>query len=372
MQCLTHRVLLPTTVALLALSAAGQRSLPAPVTADEFDLDAATEMPFMTENARLQQHYQLAPPGGEATPVYITALSLRYDGPSGGTTAAPFTVDRLRIGVGVSDVTVDQTGSVFARNLSAPLRTVCDVRGLVLESDGQVCETAQPWGGTTGNLRFVLAEPVDLVVPAGASLVVELRVEGNHNRELAARLDSCRDRDGLEPGESIAEGEACVMGAAQGPQLSTVGDYVPGGSFSTYGGCYPSGASVCTMYTTGLLDHEFEIFGTPQCWMYLDAGTGVVAQGMMASPGGEVRGPTAIPIPRGPELCGALLYVQDFGTTTPSPDNPAGVFSSNYRTITVGCTPEPVSRSWLVVEGTDANATVGTVSIPGGLAMRIE
>lgn len=359
--------MLSTLLAIPLFAVAGTAQAPSSLEPATTELGLDSPAPFMGPGCRIQQFYELAETGNPGGLITISALSLRFDGPTGGASAVGHSIDNLEIRVGATHRNVDQVGSVFADNLTQPLVTAFTASGYAWVSDVVKTATQQAWGGPNGQLRFQFPDPVAVVVPDGGCLVFEFEVRGNSN---GAAIDPARLDFYVEAGAVTNSGSSTRSGFGCGATLDTDGQYEPGTAFFWRGDNYAPSMPVFTLLTANLLPLIWTIPGTPGCWLYVDLATGGVLQASTSDPGGGAGGP--VPIPRAPQLCGAVIYLQNVGLTPRSPTNPTGAITSNYRTIEIGCTAPPMTRGWYVEDDTDPNAAVGTVSKAGGLALRIE
>lgn len=354
---------------LLVTSAVGQQSLPASLQPATTELSRDTAAVLMGPGCRVQQFYELVEVAtvSERT-LRLTAVSLRFDGPSAGARSVRHTIDNLTLRVGATHRNVDQVGSVFDSNLTLPLATVFRATNYEFITDEIATSSPEPWGGPHEQLRFEFSSPAMVVVPAGGSLVFELIARGNSNAAGTdpARLDFYIESAAVaSAGTSVAAGVGCAPATIT---LDTRGQYDPGTAFSVVGRGHEPGTPIVTLLTARLLPTLLFMPGAPSCWLYVDLSTGGVSHILIADPGGEATG--EIPVPRAPQLCGARIYIQNVGFTPGSPRS--GLQASNYRTIEIGCTTPPVTRGWHTANPTDPDASIATVSVAGGLAMRIE
>ena len=363
-------------IAGLGAQAAVAQALPHSLNPDAVDLLGPAQS-SLTSTGRVQQFFQWDELPGGNRQVTMRGLSFRYDGPGGRVPAVEQVIGRVTILVGVTNHGVDALGAVFDDNLTTPLVTAFDVRGYRLLSDGLITLGPEPWGGPSGQLRFTFPTPAQLTVPQGGCLVVELRIEQGPGPSTTepARLDAHEDpTDGDSSGYSVAEAQGCGYVTPMMPALQvTDGQYRPGTAFSVTGAGFAPGSIVGTWITTGLDANPSILPGTPGCWSYLDLSTGcLLSLGVADSSGRIGAGEPPLPLPPSPGLCGKKLYIQSAGTAPRTAFNTAGVITSNYRTIRIGCRADSPVRAWHVSQVGDSGARIATRSSPGGLAMRIE
>lgn len=351
--------------------------MPASLAPDTNDLNVASPHAFEVADARVQQFYEVLETGGAVFDA--SALSLRYDG-SGRTApaGATMTIAQLTIRIGVTALGVDRLGANLDANLTAPLVTAYSGTQIVLPCDTTQAGGVEQWGGPGGALRFPFNSRLQLQVPPGGSLVVELLIQGNSNAGgHPAALDFAFDASGIVPGASVLNGRGCPAApGASGTTMRTVGQYEPGTAFRIVGDGYPPNAPVATLITANLLQNQLALpLTNPICWVYVDAMTGPALAGGVTNGNGDLV-PTdtspAVPLPKSPQLCGMILYVQTAAPTATFAGNSFGVVTSNYRTVVIGCSNPPRVRGWHAVSTLSAQGRVATVAVPGGIAMRLE
>jgi hypothetical protein len=327
----------------------------------------------MTAASRVQVLYDERELNGR-TQVQVQRVSLRFDGPSGGTARA-HVIERLTLQLGATGMASTVAGSVFADNLTQALATpLRDVR-FNYASDGNVVAGPEPFGGSGGELTFLLPQPVTVNVPTGGALVLELACAGNDNVNDSARLDLFDDPANMQkPGASIPHGRGCPLSATlPGPVLDTEGSYEPGGSLSIVGRGFAPNSPVSFLVTARVFANALAFPNTtPVCWAYVDPGTTLLSLTATASGSGSVRGGDALPIPKLPAAAGAVIYVQSVTPVMPFTGNAFGLASSNYRTLEVGLLKAPTAGVWFAGHPSDAQARIATVALYGGLALRLE
>lgn len=334
------------------------------------ELPSASDAPFGVASCRLQQGYAASELSAAA--FLASTVSLRFDGPSGGV-ARPHTIARLVLRVGTTAVGIHALGSQFDANLSQPLTVALDAP-VNFRSDGQSVAGPEPFAA---GVVLSLAQPVPLNVGSADTLLVELATFGCDIGADLARCDAVVDpANAVGNGSVTRNGNACPIGQGlPGAALELPGVYEPGGSFAIRGTGYLPGAPVVSVLTATLLPQPLALPNTtPNCWIYLEPGTLFGTLSFVADGGGGVdggRGGT-LPLPKRPRMSGATIYVQNFTLATPWSGNPAGIASSNYRTITVGQMKAPAVSGWVAEHGSDGGAPVANSAYYGGLALRID
>ncbi len=362
---------IPFAIALTA-GITGAQSFPSPLFPDAFDLAESAACPLMVESARLQQFYEVAATAGVDT-FDVHAVSFRFDGPDAGASASTQTIQSLTIEIGVTERSVDEVGATFGQNLSEPLHPIFGPAPFTYVADANATDGPEAWGGPGGQFRFVLAEPLPLKIPIGGAFVVQIRVAGNSNTGGdAARLDAYVDHiESPIPGTSIAEEFGCpYMPAANAAIVDTIGQFELGTAFHVSGSGFPPQVPVGIFVTAELLQQRLMLPGSPGCYLYVDPSSGFMLSLQSTSPIGDIPPFTegmGVPLPRTPDLCGALLYVQNI-----APVAGGGFVASNYRTIEIGCPPPALVRGWQVESEASDAAQIATGSHPGGIAIRIE
>lgn len=328
------------------------------------ELGHGTPTPFMGSGCRIQQFYESSELGNPEGRLTISAVSLRFDGPTGASPAVRHSIDLLTIRIGTTNRNIDEIGAVFADNLTLPLTTVFTAANYTFDSDAIVAGSPQAWGGPNGQLRFEFGAPVTVTIPDRGCFVLEIEAHGNSNNAVpnSAELDFYTEGSAVTvAGSSTRSGFGC------GATLETTGQYEPGTAFFWDGANYPPNTPILNLATAEL--RPIILPGTT-CWLYLDLATGGILELATSGPSGEVSG--GVPLPRVPELCGAVIYLQNVGLTPRTPQSPPAVVTSNYRTVQVGCTQRPTTRGWFVENDGDPDADIARRSQAGGLALRIE
>jgi len=350
---------------LLATSLASQQ-----VTGDQQELGSSRPSLF-EKTGRTQQFLSAAaaglPQGGTLT---MNSISLRYDGPTETTTGIAHTLQNISIRVGATHRSPNAVGTVFADNLDKPLTLAFAASNYTIPIDSSNSESAQPWGASGGELHFPFAQPIDVEIAAGGSLVIEFAIETN-----PAHLPGDTQLDFHEIaqlghiGTAISEGLSCGY-PSLGPVVLTEGDYDVGTSFTISGAGFTPNMPVYT-WATALLTPPTLLPGS-FCWTYLDVNTGGFVQLNTTDATGSFGGDPPFPIPPAPGLCGSVLYLQSAGLRPPSPMNSIGIETSNYRTIRIGCRSSEPLPGWYVTRPGDASASIGSISQGGFLGLRVQ
>jgi hypothetical protein len=110
-----------------AMSTAQRFDLPASRAPATTELEHVSRLPFMTPACRLQLLYDERELAG-ASPLVVSRVGLRFDGPSAGVARA-HTVAHFTARLGVTQIDSARAGSVFAANRTQALTTALnDVR----------------------------------------------------------------------------------------------------------------------------------------------------------------------------------------------------------------------------------------------------
>lgn len=355
------------TVACSALAAQGYVYLPASLNLQNQEAVDYVIRPFMQQDCRAQFLFDALEVG--ATTLTIDQLALRYDGPIPRVGApGPFTMQRLRIRVGATDVAAPC--ATFADNLSQPLVTVFD--GPFTYSPDPGSQVPHPWG--VGGMDFAFTAPATVTIQSGGHLVIELIVEGNLGGGLAHTiLDAARGIGGPVDGTAITTGQGCA--AAIGAPVATItstGRHAPGAAHFVAGANL--GANAPGFLLLGISDQFGAIgalpFGLPgtTCSLYNSAEFALPVGA--DSSGAVLAGPTtAISVPAIPTLLGAMLFEQ-FVTIVPGA-NPFDLVLSDQRAVTLGPWNAPSRGTWMISHGTDANSPVADAVDVLGLAIRL-
>jgi hypothetical protein len=337
------------------------------------ELAGASIVPLMTAASRMQVLYDEGELNGRSQLV-VQSVSVRFDGPTGGT-ARTHVLERLTLLLGATGMSTAAAGSVFAANLTQPLTAALRDARVNYASDGNAVPGPEPFGGASGQLTFLLPQPVAVAVPVGGALALELRCEGNGNASDSAQLDLFIDPANFQnAGAATTVGRGCPLGTAlPGPVLDTIGSYEPGGSITLLGHRFAPNTPVAILVTAHLFQNPLAFPNTtPTCWAYVDPGSTLLTVLTNSSSGGEVRGGTPVPIPKLPPPAGAVLYVQSATPVAPFSGNGFGVASSNYRTVQIGSRKQPTAGAWVAASPADARASVASVAFYGALALRLE
>ena len=348
---------------LCALPAQGDVSLPATANPTS-ELPNFSLVPFMQPNARVQMFYDAAEVGD---PAFVAdRMSLRFDGPIPQVGAAgPFTITRLQIRIGVTDVTAP--GMHFQSNLTTPTTTVFDGPVTYLPDSGS--QSPGPWGGTSDTLSFPFTAPLPIVVNPGQWLVVDLQMEGNNIASFGfahAIVDGIAATGGPTNGLTTTIGAGCsVTPSAPAASLVVDGLVAPGGThflkgqnlganrlgaviigFSDQPGGIPTGPANCSLFTTPdvVAFLQYDGFGA------------LPAMGIPLS------------IPANPMFSGASLFEQLASVDyTLSYD---GIVMSNALQVTMGTFTMPDRGVYMVAHDLDANAELANTVKPFGFAVR--
>lgn len=315
--------------------------------------------------------------GFPSRPLQMRSVSLRFEGGTPvGSSFLPRAV-RVRIGtmLGGQNAVSETFGAnlqgaaIPARSWSAPLpRTTVPGGSMTAPSDA--------WGAPDGSLRFDFPSPVEVEIPPGGALVVEWSFQGRRIPTSGAppSLSIADGPEDLLPGISVADGFGCAaLGSTdpRGPQITTVGAYQPGTDVFVESRGFRPFDQVLTLATLELLPLEIKLPTTTNCYIFLDPTSGLIVDAASADAGGAVTGRPPLPIPPAPQLCGALLYVQQVGF--PVGGGGAGrPVSSNYRTVRVACPPVQAVETTTVVAAGNAEAVRGRILRGVGLNTRIE
>ena len=324
--------------------------------------------PFMQQDCRVQLLYDVTEAG--AASMTIDNLALRYDGPIPRVGApGPFTAQRLRINVGVTDVSAPSAD--FAGNLSQPLATVFD--GPFTYSPDPGSQVPHPWG--IGGMEFTFTTPATVTIPANGHLVIEFILEGNVGGGLAHTiLDAARGIGGPVDGTALTLGFGCSAAVgAPAATITTLGKHAPGAAHFAEGANL--GANAPGFLLLGISDSFGPIgalpFGLPgtNCSLYNSAEFPIP---VVTDAGGAVlAGPgTAISVPANPGLLGAQLFEQ-FVTVVPGANAPFDLVMSDSRAITLGSWNGPSRGTWMISHGTNANSPYADAVEVAGIAMRL-
>ena len=365
----TFSILGRILAAMLSALPLGAQAAPASCLVPGRDLNAHSTL-LMAPAARVQQFYEAKELDGSS--LSFRSIALRYDGLSSAQTSAPFTIDNLEILLGTTAMSVEELGAEFDSNLTSPLQTVFTAQSRTFQPDLVPTRGAGRWGGIASELVFDLDAPMSVQIPAGGCIAIEMRITGNSNAQIGAVafLDMERDLEASEPGEARSEGVGCWQTPLT---INTSGSYEPGTAFTIDGHNFPPYAPTFVLVTADLLSHSVVLPGTPNCWFYVEPESGFVLPPQMATPAGLLAadGLDGIPLPPAPSLRGSLLYVQAVSPIQPTATNPAGVVTSNYRTIRIGSRRLSSVRGFHAANGTSATAEVASEAVAGGLAMQL-
>lgn len=371
MQCYTLGWV-AAAAAVLSGSGLAQSLLPVPTTGGTAtgDLNATTPFPFGSSQCRVQFWY-----GAEELPLSAftaLALSLRYDGPvPPAGNAGPHAIQRVRIRIGTSQTT--QPGASFEHHLTQPLTEVFDGAWSYFLDPSSVGPT--PFGAPQGTLRWTLAQPTAVVLPAGSWFVVEFVIEGNLGAGMGhAALDAYRGTGAPVNGTAVSRGIGCaVPGALASATIATFGSYAPGAAYALHGTNLGSGAGILTSISlsdqVGIGALPLQIPGS-SCWIH----TGFdVLQLRLANANGTLVGTlpgTWIAVPADPAFNSLQLFHQHLAIHPGA--NPSGIIASNYRAVTLGDAATPNVRLWLAGNDIEANSEAANVVQVAAPALQLE
>lgn len=365
------------TAALLAAGGLAQQSgflyLPATLNPANRDLPRFSIEPFSSANARLQAFYDAKEVGRSS--FVATELALRWDGPLPKVGApGPFTIDRLRIRVGVSAVPFP--GPAFDANLTTAPVVVFDGKHSYWPDQGVM--GVGPWGGPKGTLRFPFKNPVKVTIPKGGWLVIEITTRNNSIVKAFAHtiLDAATGTGGPTNGSAKSFGLGCAAGSGSGPAVvKTAGLHAPGASFSLHGDRLGPNAPVVAVLgasdkTSVFGPLPFRVPGT-SCRIYTSWEAFVT---MRADASGSIS-PNApgsrIAVPSDKAFDGARVFAQ-LVSLVPGANAPWGLVFSDARAITLGRFSTPNHGFAVVADSTSAAAVAADHVRITGIAMRLK
>ncbi len=364
-----------TAVLLLANLACAQNFLylPASLSPNTVELPSYNLRPFMQTNSRVQMFFSAAETGSSS--FTASALSLRYDGPIPQVGApGPFTVQRLRVGVGAT--AVGQPSASFGSNLSQPLVPVFDSAFSYMPDPGSAFP--HPWAAPANSMRIPFSAPANIVIPVGGWLVVDVQMEGNNIANFGfshAIVDGFTGTGGAVNGTATSFGQGCsVTNGGPTATMTTTGTHAPGAAHfvsgqnlgaSTLALAILSGSNTTSQF--GALPWNLPATG---CNLYTDLDLSFVmftdAAGAIA-PNQQMG---AISVPANSAFSGVTIYEQLVAIVPGA--NPFDLVLSDARAITLGSFTPPSIGVYSVSHGADANATFADRVEPFGYAARLE
>jgi len=351
---------------LLAMtSIAAQNYLVLPVTAaPAMDLPGYSLAPFMQPNARVQMFFDATEVGSSA--FVADEISFRYDGPIPQVGApGPFSCTRMKIDVGVT--TVPFPGAEFAANLTQPLTTVTDGPWSYYPDPGFGGPHA--WGAPNGSLTFPFAVPVDVAIPAGGWLVVDITMEGNNIASFGfshAILDGAATTGGISAGAAVTIGQGCNVGSGPAATISVSGNYAPGAAHFLSG--QNLGANALALTVFGISNPAATLPGT-SCTVYTDPIIYKLVVTNAAGAFGPDQAGAALALPPDNALANLVVYEQAISLVPAA--NAWGLVTSNGVEVSLGFIA-PIGRgTYTVVHDTDAGATFANGVKPFGFGARL-
>ena len=368
-----QRILLP--VFFLAASAAAQNYLymPASTSPNLVESSSYNLRPFMQTNSRVQMFFSATEAG--SSQFAANAISMRYDGPIPQVGApGPFTVQRLRVAVGTTQVA--QPTASFGGNLSQSLTTVYDGAFSYLPDPGS--SFPHGWEIPNTSLRIPFSAPVGLTIPAGGWLVVDLQMEGNNIANFGfshAIVDGFMSTGGATNGSAVNFGQGCSAAVgAPAATINTTGVHAPGAAHFVSG--QNLGASTIALMVLSGSNTNSQFGSLPftlpstNCSLYTDIELNFVmftnANGSIA-PNSQMG---AISVPADPAFAGVTIYEQFVSLVDAA--NPFGFVLSDARAVTLGSFTPPAIGVYTVSHGADANAAVADKVEPFGYALRFQ
>lgn len=370
MQHATSRLL---SAALLAAALPAQTYLhmPASQSPATQELGSFRIQPWTRTSARTQMFFDAAEAGRAS--FVATKLSLRYDGPIPPVGApGPFNIQRVTIAIGATGVPIP--GPFFAGNLTQPLTTVFD--GPVTYWPDQAGSGPEPWGGPNDRLTFAFSQPVQVTIPNGGYLVIDLALQGNDlNGQAHAMLDAARGTGGPVDGIVTSSGTGCsaVQGGPNAVIL-TSGVHAPGGVHSIHGSNLGANAPVFAMVGGSDTVAPFgplplTLPGT-SCQIYTSSDFSFPMQADAAGSLAPFANGSTVAIPPLGLFQNARLYEQLVSYVPGA--NPWNLVFSDKRSIALGQISPPTPGFYAVSNGFDAAASVADESGVYGYAVRLE
>jgi len=360
---------------LLALTApvCAQNFLELPVTANpSAELPNYGLYPFAYTNAHVQMFFDATEVGSST--FTATSISFRYDGPLPQVGApGPFAIQRLQIKLGTTTVAMPEAR--FASNLSSPLTTAFDAPVTYLPDPGSA--SPHPWGAPNGSLEFVFSTPVSISIPPGGWLVADIAMTNNNFFMFGFAhtiLDGAATTGGPLDGTAVAFGQGCGVTATAAPAtIGSAGLRAPGAAQFVTGTELGANAPVFVIYG---LDNTQSLFGPlpyrlpgTNCDLLVSVDATSLAFADATGALDSRSFANALVVPADPAYANLVIHEQ-LAALAPGANSFAVAFS-NAQTVTLGSLTPLGRGTYVVGNGSDANATLATQVLPFGYAVRL-
>lgn len=346
--------------------------LPASLNPNGNELANYSLRPFMQPNSKVQMFFDATEVGSNA--INLDELTLRWDGPLPQVGApGPFSIQRLRINVGVS--TVATPGATFAANLTAPLTNVFDSPWTYLPDPAVTGFHA--WGEPGNSLKFPFTTPVSVTIPPNSWLVLEMVMEGNNIANFGfshALVDAARATGGPVEGVVTNYGTGCSAPGLAPAVIGSTGTHAPGAAHFVNGQNLGANAPVFLMLglsdtTSSLGTLPLALPGTNCTFLQsIDTYRLLVANasGAIANNSQEA----AVVIPPNPVLNGVVMLEQLL-SVVPGANAPWDFVLSDARRVQLGSLTPPSRGTWTVSHGSLATPAIADKVEALGLAVRL-